>query len=129
MSAITPNPEQFKALAAAAADDDGPVVMLNLLKFKSGGGAREYGKYGDAASGMVKALGGRMLYIGRADQVLIGDEAANDWDAIALVEYPSRQAFIDMVSKREYRDAHEHREGGLERTVLIATVQQQGAQA
>jgi len=124
MSAITPNPDQFKALAAAAANDDGPVVMLNLLKFKSGGGAREYGKYGDAAGAMVKALGGRMLYIGRADQVLIGDEATNDWDAIALVEYPSRQAFIDMVSKREYRDAHEHREGGLERTVLIATVQQ-----
>ena len=121
MSDITPNAAQFKALAEAAAKDDGPVVMLNLLKFRSGGGAGEYGRYGETATSMVERLGGRVLYIGRVDQVLIGNEDANDWDAIAVVEYPSRQAFIDMVSKPEYRQAHEHREGGLERTVLIAT--------
>ena len=34
-SAITPNLDQFQALAAAP--DEGPVVMLNLLKFKPGG--------------------------------------------------------------------------------------------
>ena len=125
MSDITPNAEQFKALAAAAAADGGPVVMLNLLKFKGGGGAAEYGRYGDTATAMVARLGGRVLYVGRCDQVLIGDESANDWDAIAVVEYPNRQAFIDMVSKPEYRAAHEHREGGLTRTVLIATSPQQ----
>jgi len=120
MGAIRPNPDQFKALASAAAKDGGPVVMLNLLKFKQGGGAREYGQYGDAARGMVERLGGRVLYIGRCDQVLIGD-AAEGWDAIAVVEYPSRQAFIDMVSQSDYQQAHEHREAGLERTVLMAT--------
>ena len=39
---------------------------------------------------------------------------------MALVEYPSRAAFIDMVSQPEYTAAHEHREHGLEDTVLIA---------
>lgn len=120
MSAITPNVEQFKALAQAAAKDNGPVVMLNLLKFKQGGGAREYGRYGDAARGMVERLGGRVIYVGRCDQVLIGDDA-DGWDAIAVVEYPSRQAFIDMVARPDYQQAHEHREAGLERTALIAT--------
>jgi uncharacterized protein (DUF1330 family) len=120
MSAITPNRDQFAALAAAAAQDGGPVVMLNLLKFKDGEGSREYGKYGDSASKMVEALGGRVIYVGRCDQVLIGD-AAEGWDAIALVEYPSRQAFIEMVSRKDYQSAHEHREAGLERTVLLAT--------
>ncbi len=52
MSAIRPNPEQFKALAAAAADAR-PVVMLNLLKFKRGDGAREYGEYGRSVRTMV----------------------------------------------------------------------------
>jgi uncharacterized protein (DUF1330 family) len=127
VSDITPNAEQFKALAASAANDAGPVVMLNLLKFKGGGGAGEYGRYGETAKSMVERLGGRVLYVGRCDQVLIGDEAANDWDAIAVVEYPSRQAFIDMVSKPEYREAHGHREGGLARTVLIATAPQRSA--
>jgi uncharacterized protein (DUF1330 family) len=120
MSAIKPNMEQFAALAAAAKTNSGTVVMLNLLKFRAGEGAREYGAYGDSASKMVKALGGRLIYVGRCDQVLIGDDA-NDWDAIAVVEYPNRQAFIDMVSKPDYQKASEHRDAGLERTVLIAT--------
>lgn len=120
MSAIRPNADQFKALAEAAAKDGGPVVMLNLLKFKPGGGQREYTQYGDAARAMVERLGGRLIYVGRCDQVLIGD-AAEEWDAIAVVEYPSRQAFMDMVSRPDYQQAHEHREAGLERTMLIAT--------
>jgi uncharacterized protein (DUF1330 family) len=120
MSAIKPNGEQFAALAAAAKTNDGTVVMLNLLKYAPGGGAKEYGAYGDSASAMVRALGGRIIYVGRCDQVLIGD-AANEWDAIAVVEYPNRQAFIDMVSKPDYEKASEHRDAGLERTVLIAT--------
>lgn len=34
MSAIEPTPEQLAALQDAAAGDDGPVVMLNLLRFR-----------------------------------------------------------------------------------------------
>ena len=120
MSAIGPNTQQFAALAAAAAKDDGKVVMLNLLKFRQGDGAKEYNEYGSTASRMVERLGGRVIYVGRCEQVLIGD-ASEEWDAIAVVEYPSRQAFIDMVSKPDYQEAHEHREAGLERTVLLAT--------
>jgi len=125
---ITPNREQFAALASAAAADDGPVVMLNLLKFKvvateGGSGAASYNRYGGAVSRMVEERGGRILWSGRVDQVLIGDEAANGWDAIALVQYPSRQAFLDMVSDDSYQQSHEHREGGLADTVLLACVE------
>ena len=68
---------------------------------------------------MVEARGGKVLWMGRADQILIGDESQG-WDSVALVQYPSRKAFIEMVSTPEYEQAHEHRESGLERTVLIA---------
>jgi uncharacterized protein (DUF1330 family) len=124
MSAIRPNKQQFAELANAP--DEGPVVMLNLLKFKPVGrdgtssGAQEYGRYGDAAVQMVEARGGKVLWLGRADHVLIGETDANDWDSVALVQYPSRKAFIEMVTTPEYEKAHEHRESGLERTVLIA---------
>jgi uncharacterized protein (DUF1330 family) len=127
MSAIRPNKAQFLELMEAP--DEGPVTMLNLLKFKpaaDGGGdgdgesgASEYAKYGDAAVQMVEARGGKVLWMGRADQILIGD-VEEDWDSVALVQYPSRKAFIEMVSTPEYEQAHEHRESGLERTVLIA---------
>ena len=123
MSAIRPNKAQFIELMEAP--DEGPVVMLNLLKFKTradgtdGSGASEYAKYGDAAIGMVEARGGKVLWMGRADQILIGDPA-EDWDSVALVQYPSRKDFVEMVSTPEYEQAHEHRESGLERTIIIA---------
>ena len=115
-SPITPNLDQFQALTAAP--DEGAVVMLNLLKFKEGG-ADTYFRYGDAAIGMVEERGGRVLWSGRAEQVLIGDPAA-DWDVVVLVEYPSRAAFVEMVSSPEYLEAHADREAGLERTVVLA---------
>jgi uncharacterized protein (DUF1330 family) len=68
---------------------------------------------------MVEERGGRVLWMGAVDQVLIGD-VAEGWDAIALVEYPSRAAFIEMVTTPEYTKAHEHREAGLARTLLLA---------
>jgi uncharacterized protein (DUF1330 family) len=122
VGAITPNVEQFQQLANAP--DTGPVVMINLLKFRENGvaadsGAAEYRRYGDVALEMIEAQGGRLLWAGTGDQVLIGD-AEQQWDAVLLVEYPSRAAFIEMVSTPEYLDAHAHRERALERTVVIA---------
>ena len=120
---ITPNRDQFKALASAP--DDGPVVMLNLLKFKEQAddaretGAEAYRQYSDAAVAMIEERGGKVIWAGHADQILIGDPA-EDWDQVLLVQYPSRAAFIDMVTQPEYEEAHAHRESGLERTVVVA---------
>jgi uncharacterized protein (DUF1330 family) len=116
-SSITPNLEQFQQLAAAP--DTGPVVMINLLKFREDDGADEYRRYGDVALEMIEQQGGRLLWAGTGDQVLIGD-AEQGWDAVLLVEYPSRAAFVEMVSRPEYVEAHAHRERALERTVVIA---------
>ncbi len=120
---ITPNLEQFQQLATSAGT--GPVVMINLLKFRGANGAgetpgvEEYRRYGDKALELIEEQGGRLLWAGTGDQVLIGD-AEQDWDAVLLVEYPSRAAFIEMVSSPEYLAAHEYRERALERTVVIA---------
>ena len=45
---------------------------------------------------------------------------------IALVEYPNRKAFLEMVSRPDYLQASEHREAGLEQTVLMTTPQAGG---
>jgi uncharacterized protein (DUF1330 family) len=123
MSSIRPNRDQFVALLEAP--DDGPVVMLNLLKFRQrasdgrSSGGESYRKYGDAAVEMIEARGGKVIWSGRAEQILIGDPT-EDWDVVLLVQYPSRQTFVEMVSTPEYEQAHEHREAGLERTVVVA---------
>ncbi|MGH7864050.1 MAG: DUF1330 domain-containing protein [Candidatus Binataceae bacterium] len=117
MSNLTPTPDAIRSLLAAP--DDGPVVMLNLLKYKPNGGAESYAEYGRHAVRHIQAAGGRVLYSGRVENVLVGEDS---WDAIAVVEYPSRKAFLAMVANPEYHKIHVHRENGLERTVLIATV-------
>ena len=123
MSGIRPNKDQIIELINAP--DEGPVVMLNLLKFKeradggSSSGGAEYSKYGDAAIEMIEKRGGKVLWTGRAEQILIGDPTEG-WDAVLLVQYPSRKTFIEMTSTKGYDEAHEHREAGLERTIVIA---------
>ncbi len=128
--AITPTREQFMQFAHGSRD--GEVVMINLLHFapsESAGndegagsetaGVHAYRDYSDQVVKMVESRGGRVIWTGRLEHVLIGD-AADDWDLVALVSYPSRSAFIDMVTSPSYVEAHEHRVRGLDRTVLLA---------
>ncbi|HYL59123.1 MAG TPA: DUF1330 domain-containing protein [Candidatus Acidoferrales bacterium] len=122
MSSIAPNPEEILKVVKS---HQGPVVMINLLKFKAkaggeeGTGADAYGRYAEAVSPMLAARGARIVWTGKPLAMVIGD-AAKDWDAVVLVEYPSIQALIEMSSSAEYQKIHVHREAGLERTELIA---------
>lgn len=113
---LSPTREVLAQLAARG--DDGPVVMLNLLKYAPGGGAASYGEYAAATQPLIEAHGGKILYVGRAEELLAGEA---DWHAVALVRYPSRAAFLAMVKSEEYQRNHHLREAGLEKTVLLAT--------
>lgn len=116
MSSLLPNPEAVQAFLSNA--EKGPVVMLNLLKFKANGGEEAYGKYAEAVGKIVASRGGKVIYTGRAAELMVG---AEEWDAIALVQYPTRKALIEMFNSPEYQAIHHYREEGLERTVLYAT--------
>jgi uncharacterized protein (DUF1330 family) len=52
-------------------------------------------------------------------QGVIGDSSATDYDIIAIMQYPNRQAFLNMTSSPEYQVAHVHRDAGLARQLLI----------
>ena len=116
MSSLLPNPEAIQAFLSKA--DKGPVAMLNLLKFKADSGEEAYGKYAEAVGKIVASHGGKVIYAGRAAELMVGTE---EWDAVALVQYPTRQALINMFNSPEYQAVHHYREEGLERTVLYAT--------
>jgi uncharacterized protein (DUF1330 family) len=116
---LGPTPEQFAALAARPAD--GPVVMVNLLKFKASGGLESYLRYGREVGPHLERVGATVRYAGAAPAVVIGDGERPWWDAILIVEYPTPGAFIEMVTTQEYAKVHEHRAAGLERGDLIAT--------
>jgi uncharacterized protein (DUF1330 family) len=116
MSSIKTNVDQFKELLKNP--NDGSVVMLNLLKFKAEGGAASYARYAKEADKFVSGVGGNMIYLGKAKELLNGVEA---WDVVMLVRYPSRKDFLKMANDPEYLKIHKYREDALERAVLYAT--------
>jgi uncharacterized protein (DUF1330 family) len=94
---------------------DGPVVMLNLLAFKPDGGVERYADYAAAVAPLLERVGARVLLAGQAGEVVIGERG---WDLVALAEYPTRQAFIDMVDSPEYAAIAHLRTAALERSEL-----------
>jgi uncharacterized protein (DUF1330 family) len=100
----TPEPERLNqegfATFAARAGEDSPVVMLNLLRFKPDGGRERYGDYGAAVTPLLEKAGARVVYLGEPAQPLLGE---GGWDSVLLVEYPTRQAFLDMIASAEYQ--------------------------
>lgn len=129
---IDPTAAQVRALRDEG--PDGPVVMVNLLKFRdvarypegSGvapcSGKEAYARYQIAFTETVGAVSAaKVLYDGPVNQVFIGTAggADTDWDKVLIVQYPSRQHFLAMMADPRYRHALVHRYAGLERTVLL----------
>lgn len=129
---IDPTRDQVRALRDHGRD--GPIVMLNLLKFFARArypeghpdagitGPEAYAKYQHAFTGTVGAVSrAEVVYEGAAERCFIGmaGTPATDWDKVLLVRYPSRHAFLAMMADGDYREALVHRYAALERTVLI----------
>ena len=115
---LGPTAEQFAALMArrqTAGADGQPVEVQDprgpgvLFALRAGGCPH------------LERVGATVRYAGTAPAVIIGDGERPWWDAILIVEYPTPQAFIDMVTTQEYAKVHEHRAAALERGDLIAT--------
>jgi uncharacterized protein (DUF1330 family) len=116
METEQPNAEQFKKLFKNS--NEGPVVMLNLLKFKPEGGLASYGRYAMEVQKFMTEVGARMIFLSKAGELLIGHET---WDVVMLVKYPSRKAFLKMTTNPGYLEIHKYREAAIERSVLYAT--------
>lgn len=115
-------------LATTPPDDDGPVWMVNLMRYK------ERAEYGDgrettltgreaddvyAPVGPLAAVGAAIVFVADVEDQFIGDEPR--WDRIAVVRYPTRSAFIAMQQREDFQRAHEHKEAGMAETIVIRT--------
>src|SRR5438067_8731319 len=103
-------------------DPGGPVVMLNLLRFRPDGGRESYAKYADALrQTYLDKYGAQVRYAGEGSTALVAEDG-QAWDAVLLVEYPSRQAFSRMVADADYQQFTHFRTEALTEAVLQATI-------
>jgi uncharacterized protein (DUF1330 family) len=130
-NAVFPGKEQITSFFGGP--ENGPFVMVNLLKFKETAeyadgsdadlsGARAYARYGRGIQACLAAVDGKQIYAGPVTGLMIG-EVEELWDMVALVEYPSLAAMQKMMSSPEYRAIEVHRKAGLAGQLNIRTSQ------
>jgi uncharacterized protein (DUF1330 family) len=116
--AVDPRGADLKRFLAE--DPGGPVVMLNLLRFRPDGGRDSYLEYARRFTQESSRFGAEVLYVGDGSTALVA-EPGQEWDAVLIVRYPSRQAFSDMVRDPTYSAITHLRTGALVEAVLQAT--------
>ena len=126
MTGPAPTIDHLNIDALSALADDAPVVMLNLMRFRDrsldgkGSGWDAYLRYSALAIKLIKARGGTIAWTGTTEAVALGVAEGNRWDYVALVRYPSRAAFIDMMTSPEYARANVERDNGCAAHTIIA---------
>jgi len=113
-------------LATRDPHTDGPIYMVNLMKY------REVAAY-DAStpdsptisgreaddrynpSSILNQIGASIIFV--AD-VVSSDRGIGDWDRIAVVRYPTRRSFIEMQTRKDFGEKHQHKAAGMSRTII-----------
>ncbi|WP_342360595.1 DUF1330 domain-containing protein [Terrarubrum flagellatum] len=124
-SFIDPTKETFAAFRALAQDH--PIHMLNLVRLRERAcypdgreatGSQAYAAYGRESAPVFQRLGGRIVWRGEFQHMLIGP-SDESWHHCFIAEYPSAAAFISMIRDPVYREAVKHRQAAVATSRLV----------
>ena len=104
--AVIPRPDQIMALFERA--PAGKIHMLNLIKFRAAAlyedgrastltGAQAYDLYDASNRTLIGKHGGRVIFSGDANTLVIGPGAQPEFDRVVLFEFPSMEAYNDIA--------------------------------
>ncbi len=125
--------ESYIASWFARDEPGGPMWALNLMKY------RERAEYADgresSISGMeaddvyaphehLRKVGSRLILMAPVLHQLVGD--THVWDRIAIAQYRDRMAMIEMSSNPDFRKDEDHKEAGMDLTIVMATFPAEG---
>ena len=128
-NSVHPTKEQMEGFLEG--DDNSPITMINLLKFKDKAeyedgretnlsGKEAYAIYGKEVVKHLKNVGAEWIYSGDVKRLMLG-EIEELWDMVALAKYPSKKAMFDMITNPEYLESNKHRTAGLAGQLNIET--------
>lgn len=111
---------------------DGPIFMVNMLKFKDKAeyedgretnltGREAYAVYGEAVGKLLVKHGGGPFFGGQVTHLSLGS-VEELWDMVAIATYPTRKAMLEMITSPEYQECAVHRTAGLAGQLNIETV-------
>lgn len=116
-------------LATTAPAEDGPVWMVNLMKYKDRAeysDGRETTLSGMEADdeysplGPLAAVGAEVVFFADVEDQFLGAEPK--WNRIAVVRYPTRASFLAMQQRDDFKKAHDHKEAGMAETIVMGSL-------
>ena len=119
------NHEYGLKLATTPPEEDGPIWMVNLMKYREkadyadGRSADISGREADdlyAPLGPLKAIGAQVVFLAEVDTQFFNDTPK--WDRVGIVKYPSRRSFIEMQTRKDFQELHHHKEAGMAETIV-----------
>ena len=127
---LLPNKQQMEGFLAPGSE--GPIYMVNLLKFKAQAeyedgratdltGEAAYGLYAQGVAKLLEEVGGTIVFSADVERLVLG-EVEELWDKIAIAMYPSRQAMLQMMSSPAMQQIGQHRAAGLAGQLNIETI-------
>jgi uncharacterized protein (DUF1330 family) len=128
---VDPTREAFDVFKSLPRDE--PIHMLNLIKFREQAaypdghicanngwsGQQAYREYGKTSGPIFARVGGKILWRGALQAVLIGPVNDTNWDASFIAFYPNSAAFLEMVTDAAYRLAVVHRQAAVLTSRLV----------
>ena len=122
-------PKQIAAMQEPG--PDGPIYMVNLLKFKDRAeykdgratdlsGREAYQIYSRAVAEIVQDHGAQIVFAANVTFLAIG-QVEELWDEVAIVRYPKRSDLVAMALSDAWREVSVHRDAGLAGQLNIET--------
>ncbi|MBI5949465.1 MAG: hypothetical protein HY875_15100 [Chloroflexi bacterium] len=122
-----PDFEYISRMAATPPESDGPIYMVNLMKYRAvadyadSGAPVRSGREADdlyAPTGILRDIGAEVVFVADVERQLLG--AAPAWDRIGIVKYPTRRSFLAMQRRPDFQEKHVHKDAGMEQTIVMA---------
>ena len=132
---LRPNAAQMAGFADGAGD--GPIYMLNLLKYRDKAeyadgrdtvlaGREAYALYAQGVRELLLEFGGSLSFKAAVERLTIG-EVEELWEDVAIAMYPSRAAMLQMMQSDKMHEIGQHRAAGLAGQLNIECVDAAGA--
>jgi len=125
MDHVDPTREQMAAFRAI--ERPGPIHMLNLVRLREKAayedgreatGEEAYRAYARESGAVFRRVGGKQFWLGKFELTVIGPPDER-WDKVFIAEYPSGDAFVEMLRDPAYREAVKHRQAAVLDSRLI----------
>ena len=131
----TSNPSESQLAKLRSLPLDSPVAVLNLFQFNAQAqyqpedpefntaaanvtGAEAFKTYGKTARKFITDVGGKVVFNTPIDQVLIGP-TDTQWDIAAIMYFPTRKDFIEMLADPVFKKVSRHRKAALANHYMI----------